>query len=451
MKDNREQFSSSFGLIAAAVGSAVGLGNIWRFPYIVGEYGGAAFLIIYILLVALIGLPIMITEFVIGREGRSDAVNSFKNLAPNKKWHISGFIGVLASFFILSFYGVIAGWSLQYMFIAITNGFTGKSSPELTHMFTTFMSDPIKPLIPQIITMAITGFIVSTGIEKGVEKAAKFLIPILVILLLILNIYSFTLPGGKAGFDFLFKPDFSKLSGEAILAALGHAFFSLSLGMAVMITYGSYISGKENLVKNAVIISVADTLLALMSGIAIFPAVFAFGIEPSSGPGLVFMSLPNVFGEMTGGYIFGILFFALLFLAALTSTISILEAVVAYVVDNFKIERRKSAILCTIAVSTVGVIASLSNGSVLGHIQIAGQNIFDFLDSTTANYFLTSSALISVIYIGWAMDPKIVEKQLTNDGTIQMGGFIKVFRFLTKYIVPVGIILVFLFNIGIFG
>lgn len=449
MSDNREQFSSRFGLIAAAVGSAVGLGNIWRFPYIVGEYGGAAFLIVYIALVAIIGIPIMITEFIIGREGRSDAVNSFKNLAPGSKWHISGFIGVLASFFILSFYGVIAGWSLEYVRLALMNKFVGQSSEQIVNMFTTFTSHPIKPLIPQLITMALTGFIVSTGIEKGVEKAAKFLIPILVVLLLLLNIYSFTLPGGKAGFEFLFKPDFSKLNGQAILAALGHAFFSLSLGMGVMITYGSYIPKGENLTQNAVIISVADTLLALMSGIAIFPAVFAFGIEPSSGPGLVFMSLPNVFGEMSGGYIFGILFFALLFLAALTSTISILEAVVAYVVDNFKMDRKKAAVLCTIVISLVGVVASLSNGDVLGHILIGGQNIFDFLDSTTANYFLTSAALISVLFIGWSLDSKVIEKQLSNDGTLQVSGLIKVFRFLTKYIVPVAIILVFLFNIGI--
>lgn len=446
MSDNREQFASKFGLIAAAVGSAVGLGNIWRFPYIVGENGGAAFLIVYIVLVVLIGIPLMMTEFIVGREGRTDAINSYKRIAPNTKWFISGVIGVLAAFFILSFYGVVAGWTIEYTRLALFNKFVGQSSEQITDLFVNFMSNPIKPIITQIIAMGITGYIVSTGIQDGVEKASRLMIPILVVLLVILNIYSFTLEGGKAGFEFLFKPDFSLLSWKSLLTALGHAFFSLSLGMGVMVTYGSYIPDKENLLTTSIQVSIADTLIATMAGIAIFPAVFAFGVEPSSGAGLVFMSLPNVFAQMTGGYFFGVAFFALLFLAALSSTISILESVVAFLVDNFKWERKKATLRATLAITAVGIIASLSNGPLSG-IQIRGMNIFNFIDNTTANWFLTTSALIAALFVGWKMNSKTVENQLTNDGTVNNTTFVSLFKFLVKYIAPIGIVAVFIFEV----
>lgn len=444
---SRETFGSSMGLLAAAVGSAVGLGNIWRFPTITGQNGGAAFLIVYLAMVAIIGIPIMIVEFVIGREGRKDAIGSFKKLAPGKPWFASGVLGVLAAFFILAFYGVVAGWTLEYIVKAATNSFAGQSSEQITTMFTSFIADPVRPIMWQVVFMGITGLVVSIGIQDGIEKFAKIMIPVLLLLIIILDIQALRLPGGGAGLEFLFKPDFSKLNTQAILAALGHAFFSLSLGMGIMITYGSYIDDNENLGKMAVKISIADTIIALLAGIAIFPAVFAFGIEPTSGAGLVFMALPNVFPQMPGGYLFGILFFTLLALAALTSTISLLEAVVAYVVDTFHLARRKATILTALAVTLVGMIASLSNG-VLSHIQIGGDNIFDFLDNTTANYFLTFAALISVVFLGWFLDKEIVKKQLTNNGTIE-AGYMDIFFFLAKFIAPVAIILVFLFQIGI--
>lgn len=437
----REEFSSRFGLMATAVGSAVGLGNIWRFPYIVGQYGGGAFLIVYLAMVAIIGIPIMVAEFIIGREGRLDAINSFKRLAPDKKWHISGVIGIGAAFLILAFYGVVAGWTLEYILIALKNGFVGKTSGEITGMFGTFISHPIKPVVYQLIVMGITGFVVSTGVQEGVERAAKVLIPLLVVIMILLNIQSFLLPGGKAGFDFLFKPDFTKLTKEGVLAALGHAFFSLSLGMGIMITYGSYIPDQEDLASTAIHISIADTILALLSGIAIFPAVFAFGIDPTEGAGLVFVSLPNVFAQMKGGYIFGVMFFLLLFLAALTSTISLLETVVAYVVDNFNFQRKNAAVLSSLAITTLGVFASLSNG-VLSHVTIFGDNIFDFLDNLTANYFLTGAAFISVIFIGWALDKDIIKNQITSNGKYEREGFYRLFMFMIRYIAPIGIIIV---------
>ncbi len=446
-KKSREEFSSSFGLIATAIGSAVGLGNIWRFPYIVGEYGGAAFLIVYLFMVALIGIPIMVTEFIIGREGRKDAINSYKLLAPKSYWYLGGVTGVLAAFLILAFYGVVAGWTLEYIKLAATNAFAGKTSGEISKIFTDFTSHPIKPVLYQIIVMAITCMIVSTGVQKGVEKAAKFLIPVLVLIMLVLNIYAFRLPGGRPGFEFLFKPDFSKLTKEGVLAALGHAFFSLSLGVSIMITYGSYIPSGENLVKTSLKVSIADTIIALLSGIAIFPAVFAFGIEPTSGPGLVFISLPNIFNKMAGGYVFGLMFFGLLGLAALTSTISLLETIVAFLTDTFHFQRRNAAIFGTILITGLGLVASLSNG-VLSQVKVFSTSIFEFLDLVTANYFLPITALISVIFVGWALDRSVVERQITNNGDFKIPGILKTYYFLVRFIVPIGIIIVFLFQTG---
>jgi NSS family neurotransmitter:Na+ symporter len=445
--NKRESFQSSFGLIAAAIGSAVGLGNIWRFPYITGMNGGGAFLIVYLICVAIIGIPVMLAEFIIGREGKKDAIGSYQALAPEGKWYISGVLGVLAAFFILSFYGVIAGWTLEYLVGSILNRFAGKSATEIGDFFTAFITNPIQPIIWQVIFMFITGFVVATGVEKGIEKHSKIMIPMLFLLVIILDIRAVTLPGGHEGLSFLFKPDFTKLTGRAVLDALGHSFFSLSLGMGIMVTYGSYINEKEKLGSTAVKITIADTLVALLAGIAIFPVVFAFGIAPNSGPGLVFITLPNVFGQMPGGYIFSIMFFGLLALAALTSTISLLEAVVAYVIEKFNMKRKKATIISVTAITIVGMIASLSNGP-LSHISILGNNIFDFLDYLTANFFLTIAALISSIFVGWRLDKKLVEGQLTNQGSFTIG-YMKILSFLLRIISPIGIIIVFLSGIGI--
>lgn len=441
----REGFASSFGLLAAAIGSAVGLGNIWRFPYITGVYGGGAFLVVYLLCVAIIGIPVMIAEFIIGREGQKDAIGSYQTLAPKSKWYISGVLGVGAAFLILSFYGVVAGWTLEYIFSAIGNKFAGLSAGEVGDYFTGFISDPIRPIIWQIIFMAITAYIVAAGVEKGIEKYSKILIPLLLVLIIILDIRSVTLSGGIEGLEFLFKPDFGKLTREGILAALGHAFFSLSLGMGIMITYGSYIPKEEKLGPTSLKISIADTSIALLAGIAIFPAVFAFNIEPGSGAGLVFITLPNVFGQMPGGYLFAIMFFGLLALAALTSTISLLEAVVAYVIERFNMERVKATVLTTIAITLVGILASLSNGSLLS-FTIRGYNFFDFLDNLTADFFLPISALISSVFVGWRLDRKIVENQLSNNGTIQVK-YLKALTFLFKIVSPLAILIVFISGI----
>lgn len=445
----RDGFGSSLGLLAAAVGSAVGLGNIWRFPYIAGKYGGGAFLIVYLGIVAIIGLPVMLGEFVIGREGRKDAISSFKVLAPGKPWFLSGVLGVLAAFFILSFYSSVAGWTVNYVVKAATNSFAGLSSDEITNMFVGFISDPIKPVLYQIGFMVVTTLIVSTGVEKGIEKFSKLMVPLLLVIILILDFQALRLPGGMEGIKFLFQPDFSKINSKVILGALGHAFFSLSLGMGIMITYGSYISDKEHLGAMALKVSIADTLIAVLAGVAIFPAVFAFGVNPASGAGLVFMTLPNIFPQMAGGYFFGIMFFLLLALAALTSTISLLEVVVAFLVDSTNMNRKPAAILASVSITLVGIVATLSNG-ILGHITIFGDNIFDFLDNTTANYFLTIAALISVIFLGWFYNKEKIQNQISNNGTLKIS-YAKAFNILIKYVAPIGIVLVFLYQIGLFG
>ncbi|MBU5439372.1 sodium-dependent transporter [Tissierella sp. MSJ-40] len=445
--EKRESFKTSFGVFAAAVGSAVGLGNIWRFPYIVGENGGAAFILVYLLCVAIIGLPVLLSEFIVGREGKLNAIGSYKKVAPNTKWYLSGVLGVMSAFLILSFYSVIAGWTLEYVFKAITNQFVGKSPVEIESMFTSFITNPVKSIAWQLLILTITCYIVATGIEKGIEKYSSILVPALVGIIIILDIRALTLPGASEGMKFLFKPDFSKVNGKVILDALGHSFFSLSLGAGTMITYGSYIKKNENLGTSALKIGIADTLIAILAGVAIFPVVFAFGIQPNSGPGLVFITLPNVFPKIPGGYIFSVLFFVLLALAAVTSTISMLEAVVAYAMERFNISRKKASIITTILIGIVGIFAALSNGP-LSHILIFENTFLNFLDKLTANYFMTIGSLITILFVGWKLDKSIIENQITNEGILK-SSYQGTYYFITRYISPLAIIIVFLASIGI--
>ena len=439
MKD-RQGFKTSFGVLAAAVGSAVGVGNIWRFPYITGKYGGGAFLIVYIIMVALIGIPLMISEMIIGRRGQSDAVNSFKNLAPNKKWYISGVIGVLAAFIIMGYYSVVAGWSLKYVVLSLGNAFKGKNPQEIAGIFGDFTTSSFLPLVYTFIILFITMLIVSKGVQKGIERASKILLPILLLILFVLGLKSISLNNSMEGIRFLFKPDFGQLSKEAILVAMGHAFYTLSLGMGIIVTYGSYIGKKESLSKLALKISVMDLVVALLAGIAIFPAVFSFGLEPGQGAGLVFTSLPNVFSQMTGGYIFSVLFFLLLTFAALTSTISLLEVVVAYLEDSWKIDRKKAALYSSLGI--MAVFSSLSQGQ-LADFTLGGKNIFDFLDYLTANFMLLLAALIEVVFLGWFYKKEDLFDELDHQavGSSKMK---EVFYFLIKIVIPLAIVVIFI-------
>lgn len=450
-KKERQGFKSSIGMILAAAGSAIGVGNIWRFPYVTGKYGGAAFLIVYLLMVIAIGIPLMLAETVIGRRGGEDASKSFKKLAPGKKWYLSGTIGIFAAFIILGYYNVVAGWSLKYVVNSVTNVFAGKTPSEIEGIFSTFVSSDFSPIIYALILISVTMYIVSHGVQKGIEKASKILLPVLLIILVVLSIKSLSLEGAYKGLEFLYKPDFETLfaSKDGILVAMGHAFYSLSLGMGIMITYGSYMDKGENLGKSVIKITIMDTLVALLAGLVIFPAVFSFGLEPGQGAGLVFITLPNVFLQMPGGFLFGSLFFLLLTFAALTSTISLLETVVAYLIDSKGMERRKATLYSGLLIMILAIISSLSMGETLGGFKLFGKNLFDFFDYVTANIFLLIAALIEVIFLGWFYKKSEFMDEVTNGSKIKFEAKEFVF-FMIKYVVPISIIVLFLVNNGIF-
>jgi len=450
MPDNnqsRDTFGSKFGVLAAAAGSAVGLGNIWKFPYITGVYGGAAFLFVYLAFILAIGLPVMLSELIIGRSSKRNAFGAFKILAPGSAWRYIGILGVAAAFLILSFYGVVAGWSVNYIVLSIHDGFSAKTPEQITSLFTTFIKSPVRPIVFQLIFMIATGAIVIVGVKKGIENYSKILMPLLVLILVVLCVKSLSLDGAKAGLEFLFKPDFSKLTGDGILVALGHAFFTLSLGMGTLITYGSYINNENNLFRIALNVTVADTVIAILAGIAIFPAVFAFGIAPTEGPGLIFITLPNVFHQMPGGYIFAVLFFVLLTVAALTSSISILEVVVAYFKEELHMGRNASTILATVLISILGILCSLSMGE-LSFFTIFGLNFFNLMDWISANLLLPIGGLFISIFVGWFFGRKKVQEEVSKGGNLA-GMLLSVFMFLVKFIAPIAIAIVLLNKVGL--
>jgi len=442
----RDSFGSRFGVIAAAAGSAIGLGNIWRFPYVLGENGGGIFLLIYLILVTMVGIPVMLSEFTIGRRARRNPYGSFRVLAPGKPWCLVGLVGILAAFMILAFYTVVAGWTLEYLYQAINNGFSGKSPETIKNMFDVFRSSTFRPILWFLIFMFMTAWIVVSGIRKGIEKYTKVLMPFLFILILVLDIRAITLPGAGEGLRFLFKADFSKISTETILEALGQGFFSLSIGMGTLITYGSYINKKEKLGNAALNVTIADTLIAVLAGIAIFPAVFAFGIEPGAGTGLVFKTLPLIFLEIPGGYFFSILFFLLLSIAALTSTISVLEVIVAFFSEELNISRKTATILAVLTVGILGVMVAGSWGW-FSRFHVFKQNFFGIFDFTTANILLPVGGFFIVIFVGWFMGTQNVKDELSNGGDIR-ASYLPVFVFLVRYVAPLAIALVFMNGLG---
>ncbi len=403
--NHRGLWSSKFGFIMAAAGSAVGLGNIWRFPYITGKYGGAAFVLVYLVIIFVIGASVMLAEFSLGRAGRLNAVGSFRCLAekvdPQFKrfWPLVGWVGVLAGTLILSYYAVIGGWTIAYMVKSFTGLMGEAGAGKAGDIFGAFVSDWKMVVFYQVAFMAIAIWIVYQGIGKGIEKYCKVMMPGLFLILIILIFRSVTLEGAEKGLNFYLSPDFSKITGESFLAALGQAFFSLSLGMGIAMTYGSYIPKDQNLVTSVGMVTVIDTAVALLAGLVIFPAVFAFGVEPGAGPGLTFVTLPSVFAQMPAGHVFSALFFLLLFLAAMTSAISLLEVSVSYVVDQMGLPRGLSTLYMGIAITLVGVPSSMSLG---GHFpKIFGKDFLDAMDFLTNNVMLCLCALFTVLFAGW--------------------------------------------------
>ena len=453
----RENFGSKIGAVLAAAGSAVGLGNIWRFPIETGQNGGAAFIIVYIACVLLLGIPIMMSEFVIGRHTHTNTAGAFRKLAPGTPWNWVGRLGVLSGFVILSYYSVVAGWTAEYTVLALGNYFDGKTTADFPAIFADFVSNPWKSVFWMLAFMVVTHVIVIRGVKSGIEKFSKLMMPALFVIMVVLAICSVTLPGASQGLEFLLKPDFSKITGAAVLSAMGQAFFSLSLGLGCLCTYASYFRSDTNMGKTALSVSMIDTFVAIMSGFIIFPAVFNAGYTLDSsdiGPSLLFITMPNVFGQAFGGmpvlaYAVSVLFYFLLVLAALTSTISMHEVVTAYVSEEFGMRRRKAATIVTLTCSAVGVVCALSFGPFEG-VKIFGMSIFDLFDYVASNIFLPVGGMLIAIFTGWYLDKKLVRDEITNNGALK-ASYLKFVIFLLRYIAPVAIAFVLLNQLGIFN
>lgn len=452
----RENFGSKIGAVLAAAGSAVGLGNIWRFPIETGLNGGAAFILIYIACVLVLGIPIMMSEFLIGRHTQANTAGAFRMLAPGTPWRWVGRLGVLSGFVILSYYSVVAGWTAEYTVLAVGNCFDGKTTADFPQIFAQFVSNPWKSVFWMLAFMVITHIIVVRGVKGGIEKFSKLMMPALFVILIVLTICSVMLPGASQGLEFLLRPDFSKITGSTVLRAMGQAFFSLSLGLGCLCTYASYFNKDTNIGKTALSVSVIDTFVAIMSGFIIFPAVFNAGYTLGSGdigPSLLFITMPNVFGQAFGAvpalaYVVSALFYFLLMLAALTSTISMHEVVTAYVSEEFGMRRTKAAAIVTVACSVVGVLCALSFGPFEG-FKIFGMTLFDFFDYAASNIMLPVGGMLISIFAGWYLDKNLVRDEVTNRGTLQ-ARYLPVVVFILRYIAPVAIACVLLGQLGLF-
>ena len=397
----RETFSSGLAVFFATLGSAVGLGNIWKFPYMIGSNGGGAFLFVYLLCIIFVGLPVMISEFYIGRKMRKNVIGSLKQLKPNSNWKIIGVFGIITAYLILFFYSCVAGWVYSYVFKALRGDFSSTSVQSVKSTFTNTLLGPVPPIIWQVIVLATVSIILIMGVQKGIEKVTKTLMPVLFLLIILCNIRAITLPGASQAIKFLFKIDFSMLTKQGILAALGLAFFKLSLGMGTMVTYGSYFTKDNNLIGTSARVAISDTLVSILAGIAIFPAVFSFNMQPGAGPGLLFMTIPLVFSKIPFGNILLVLFFILTSIAATTAMMSILEVLVAYYSEERGFTRKNAVIINAVIIAVIGVLATLSadSGSILGNIKIFGKGFFDLFDYMSSNILMPIGGLLIALLL----------------------------------------------------
>ena len=449
-EEKRGSFGSKIGIILATAGSAVGLGNVWRFPYMTGENGGAAFILVYIVFIFLLGIPGMVNEFIIGRHSASNAARAYHKMSRGRPWRGVGLLGILCSTIILGFYSVVAGWCLQYLYASIAGQLSGDADYVRSY-FQEFSSSLLRPILWSVGFVLLTHLVIIRGVKKGIERISKLLMPTLFVLLIILVISSCMLPGAMAGVEFLFKPDFSKITSDVILAALGQSFFSLSLGTACLCTYASYFGRETNLLKSAVQISIIDTIIAILAGLMIFPAAFSVGVSPDSGPSLVFITLPNVFQQAFAsmsivGYIISILFYALLAVAALTSTISMHEIGTAYFHEELKRPRVQAAWIVTVGACVIGMLSSMSCGAC--NLRLLGMSLMDFFDCITAQYMMPIGALLTSLYIGWGARTAVVNREFTNCGTVYRRLF-PVYLFMVRFICPILIAIVFLNQLGV--
>ena len=443
--EERKNFRSKLGIILASAGGAVGLGNVWRFPTEVGNNGGAAFILIYILCVVFIGLPVMLSEFVIGRSTHSNAITAFSKLAPGSWWRIEGIGGVFVAFLILSYYVVISGWTLFYMAESLVGALAVEQDYQT--FFTEFVSHPWLPIVFLVLVLLLSHIIIMHGVQSGIERCSKIFMPVLFVCLCILVVCALRMPGASDGISFLLKPDFSKVTANAVLSAMGQAFFSLSLAMGSLCTYASYFSSDARLVKTAAFVGCIDTIVAVLSGFIIFPAVFSVsGVAADAGPGLVFITLPNVFtmafhGYPILGYVFSGLFYLLLLLAALTSAMSLHESVAAYVLEVTHIKRKTASALVAIACATLGAACSLSFGP-WEHVTCFGMTIFDLFDFISSKILLPIGGILICLFVGWRLDRKLVYNEVTNKGQVPFKMF-RIYIMLIRYVVPLAIALIF--------
>ena len=449
-KNDRVNFGSKIGAILAAAGSAVGLGNIWRFPYEAGNHGGAAFILVYLACVFILGMPIMIAEFTVGRRAKASTGKAFGILAPGTQWKWLGRLGVLSGLLILGYYSVVAGWTLEYIITSLSNGFAGKGPEDYVAIFQNFSQDPVRPIVWCLVFLFLTHFVIVKGVKDGIEKSSKVMMPVLFILILVLAVCSMSLPNASKGLEFLLKPDFSKVNADVFLGAMGQAFFSLSLGMGCLSTYASYFGSDTQMGKTALSVGVIDTMVAILAGLIIFPAAFSVGIQPDAGPSLIFITLPNVFQQAFGGVpflamIFSLMFYVLLALAALTSTISLHEVVTAYLNEQFGISRGRAAVWVTGFCVVTGVLSSLSLGA--WDDKFFGLGFFDLLDFVTAKLMLPLSGLLVSLFVGWYLKRSLSYEELTNYG-LQKAPYFPIYMFILRYLAPIAIVLIFVNELG---
>ena len=436
------------GVLAATLGSAIGLGNIWKFPSLTGQNGGAAFVFVYMLCVLFIGLPVMIAEFIIGRRADANNVGAFRKLAPSKPWYLTGVFGVVAAFLIMFFYTDVAGWVYAYAFKALTGTFAQATSADTADIFSKYVGSVAGPLIWQWIVLVVISIVIIAGVTKGIERMTKTLLPILLVLLLICDVRALTLPGAFAGVEYLFRPDFAKITAPVILAALGLAFFKLSIGMGTMTTYGSYIGKSENMPANAVKVALADTAVSLLAGLAVFPAVFAFGFKPDAGPSLLFITIPAVFNTMPFGQVFLTMFFVLAAIAATGAMISLLEVPVAYLTEERKWSRVRATLASAGLMGIVGVLATLSTSTLSGTL-VLGKTFFDLFDFASSNVLLPVGGILICLFVGWKLGPDVIVDEASNGGTLRNAGFLRFLTFSLRYVAPIAILLVLLNGLGI--
>ncbi|MDE6649454.1 MAG: sodium-dependent transporter [Muribaculaceae bacterium] len=448
---NNSEFSSKLGLIAATVGSAVGLGNVWRFPAETQAHGGAAFLLVYVACVILFGVPVMLGEFSIGRAGKSDAIDSYRRLSPGKPWWISGFLGIVCSYLILTFYMVVSGWTLEYLYQSISGelfapipGVEEGSNLQFADRMQEYVAGVWPPMIWTWITIGLCGAVLCMGVQKGIERASNILMPLLFLILIILCVNAMNLPKAAEGLEYFFKPDFSKITPKVCISALGQAFFSLSLGMGTLITYGSYFRKDTNLTRTAFTVSLLDMAVAILVGMIIFPGVMSFGLQGESfdGSALVFVTFPEIFNNMWCPQLWSSLFFILLAVAALTSSISIAEVSIAYFSGHFNMKRVPATCAVLLPLVLLSSLSSLSNG-VLSDWTICGYTIFGACDALTANILMPLGALIMAVYLGWFAPKGLMQDQLTNGGTIRNRLAVPV-MFLLKWVTPLLILVIFI-------